>query len=281
MARAITYLYPNETNPSAMKVFQDRSSQIRGFYFKRDYLREISDQQFANNYAVYFLFNEEINDDGLKTIYIGQSRQGARRILDHSKNKDFWTYCIMFVSDSNVFDANAIDYMEYHFINLLKSSSSYLLDNAEPRNRKPTLSIFDVTTYDTYISQIEFLLKAEGINLIEQDKKTTVKYYEPKSKNYEAKVYFQEGKFIVEKNSFIKPPNESLREWYDQGKKYNFFKERIETLLKEEKIESQGNRYRTLVKMPFTSVSAAAEFISSSSENGWDFFRGIKELRNK
>ena len=34
MPRAITYYYFDENNPSAIKVFQDHSSQIKGFYFK-------------------------------------------------------------------------------------------------------------------------------------------------------------------------------------------------------------------------------------------------------
>ena len=134
MARTITYSYIDENNPSAIKVFQDRSSQIRGFYFKRDYLKDMAKEEYATNYAVYFLFSDASDSNGYKTIYIGQSKQGAARVGNHEKNKDFWTYCIMFVSDNNVFDANAIDYMEYHFINLLKKSGTYRLDNTEARN---------------------------------------------------------------------------------------------------------------------------------------------------
>ena len=47
MPRTITYYYPDENNPSAIKVFQDRSSQIRGFYFKRDYLKDVAKEDYA------------------------------------------------------------------------------------------------------------------------------------------------------------------------------------------------------------------------------------------
>jgi hypothetical protein len=280
MPRTITYYYPDENNPSAIKVFQDRSSQIRGFYFKRDYLKDVAKEDYATNYAVYFLFRDEADTNGLKTIYIGQSKLGAGRIGNHDKYKDFWTYCIMFVSDNNIFDANVIDYMEYHFINLLKGSSSYTLDNTEYRNKEPNLSAFDKTTYQTYIQQIEFLLKAEGINFIEREKKDNVKYYIPKSKKYDAKVYFQDGNFIVESGSIIKKPKDNLKTWSDEGKLYNKLTTDIERLIKEDKIEDLGEICRTRVKLTFPSVSSAASFISGASQNGWVFFKDIQELKH-
>lgn len=279
MARTITYYYPDETNPSSVKVFQDRSSQIRGFYFKRDYLSEVAKEEYATNYAVYFLFNDEEDGDGRKTVYIGQSRLGAERITNHSRNKDFWTHCILFVSDNNIFDANVIDYMEYHFINLLKQSSSYALENTEARNREPNLSVFDKTTYQTYIQQIEFLLKAEGVNFVEREKKSDVKYYFPRNKNYEAKIYFQDGKFVVEKGSIINKPKVRLKSWNDEGKFYDKLDNRINRLLDEKKLEDLGDSCKTLVKIPFSSPSAAAELISGTAYSGWEFFKDIEELR--
>lgn len=281
MARTITYYYPDGDNPSAVKIFQDRSSQIRGFYFKRDYLKDVAKEEYATNYSVYFLFNDGADANDHRTIYIGQSKLGAGRISSHEKNKDFWTYCIMFVSDNNVFDANAIDYMEYHFINLLKESSVYTLENTEVRNREPNLSSFDKTTYHTYIQQIEFLLKAEGMNLVERKKNPNVKYYLPRSEKFEARVYFQDGKFVVEEGSIIKKPKDSVKNWSDEGRFYQRLTSEIDRLIKDGKIENQGETCRTLVKLPFTSASAAASFISGASQNGWAFFKDIEELRRE
>lgn len=91
MAKTVTFYYPNEDSPSSMKVFQDKGSQIRGFYFKRDYLKEISAEEKAKNDAIYFLFSDDTQDD-LKKIYIDQSKQGAERISHHDNNEDFWNY---------------------------------------------------------------------------------------------------------------------------------------------------------------------------------------------
>ena len=112
MARTITYYYPDETAPSSLKVFQDRSSQIRGFYFTRDRLEDIAKEENASNYAIYFLMGNSDDEYHTATIYIGQSKNGAGRINDHKQKKSFWSHCIMFVSDNNAFDMNVIDYME-------------------------------------------------------------------------------------------------------------------------------------------------------------------------
>ena len=116
MARAITYYYPDETAPSSLKVFQDRSSQIRGFFFTRDRLEDIAKVENAGNYAIYFLLGNDDDEHPIPTIYVGQSKNGAGRIIDHKYKKSFWSHCIMFVSDNNAFDTNAIDDMEYYFI---------------------------------------------------------------------------------------------------------------------------------------------------------------------
>ena len=94
-------------------------------------------------------------------------------------------------------------------INTLKKSSLYTLNNSEPRNSEPNLSAFDKIIYNNYIAQIEFLLKAEGVNFIESEKRQSVKYYLPKSSRYQAQVYFQDGKFIVEQGSVVFKPKET------------------------------------------------------------------------
>lgn len=63
-------------------------------------------------------------------VYIGQSINGAKRIEEHVKGKDFWSYAIMFVTDNNSFDKLSIDYLEYEFIQRFKKSS-YVLTNRD------------------------------------------------------------------------------------------------------------------------------------------------------
>lgn len=157
--KTVTYYFPNFETPSAMKVFQDRSSQIRAFRFEKEYLDEMLNEEYIKNYSVYFLFDENKN-----TVYVGQSKNGAKKILEDKKRKGFWDYCIMFVSDNNVFDSNTLDYMEAYFAELLIESNNYNLHSSTTKGKVPKLNSFDKITYNMYVNQIEFLLKAEGLD---------------------------------------------------------------------------------------------------------------------
>ena len=280
MARAITYYYPDETTPSSLKVFQDRSSQIRGFFFTRDRLEDMAKVENADNYAIYFLLGNDDDEHPIPTIYVGQSKNGAGRIIDHKYKKSFWSHCIMFVSDNNAFDTNAIDYMEYYFIQKVVSAGVYMVENKDERKKEPNVSIYDKPTYDQYITQIEFLLQIEGVRLTLPAKKIAQKYYKLRGKGPSAQAYFQEGKFYLEVGSIIRPSatkSESMKSIMDRRK------QQIAQLLAEKKIapsKDDDRCYEVLYPLSFKSPSTMAVFVLGRSANGWDEFVGIEELRD-
>lgn len=278
MERVVTYLYPEYENASSLKVFQDRTNQIKAFYFTRDYIKKVEQLESGTNYSVYFLF--DITEDGEMTkVYVGQSKNGAYRMQSHDNNKMFWSFCIMFVTDNNSFDTLTIDYMEYYFIRKLEKSGRYSLENKAMRNIEPNVSIYDKPTVESYIAQIEFLLKAEGINLEEEKSDYKTKFYFPKSEKYNAKIFVKDGKFILAEGSIISGPIPSSKGWSDGGKFYNRYNNYINEFLNDGKIELYKDNYKTLINLTFTSPSAVASLISGHAENGWRFFKDIVELR--
>lgn len=304
LSKTITYYYPVGENPSAVKIFQDRSSQVRGFRFKKEYLSLVQKEEYSDGYGIYFLLGENHGTKEKREIYVGQSKLGIQRILSHNRNKDFWVDCIMFVSDNNIFDTNAIDYMEYYFINSIKNSAQYALNNVEQRNKEPNLNYLDKMVYETYLTQIEFLLKAESIYLdskqgedalqsisnSSQSKPETTsnkhkenydssKLYFSKYEKYNASIKYESGLFILTKNSIINKPIKEMLNWSDGGKLYRrIIKEQSEY---EESglLEDIGDKYKVLSEIPFKSPSGAGTIISGTSVNGWDFFKNIKELK--
>ena len=280
MARAITYYYPDETAPSSLKVFQDRSSQIRGFFFTRDRFEDIAKEQNAGNYAIYFLLGND-EEHAIPTIYVGQSKNGAGRITDHKHKKSFWSHCIMFVSDNNAFDTNAIDYMEYYFIQKVVSAGVYVVENKDERKKKPNVSIYDQPAYDQYVAQIEFLLQVEGVQLALPAKKITGKYYKLKGKGPSAQAYFQDGLFYLDVGSIIRPVSDKSQLKELPNILLNREKQ-IQLLLSEGKIEPYEDHgyYKVLYPLSFRSPSMMAVFILGYNANGWRTFDGIEELRD-
>lgn len=259
-----------------LKVFQDRTNQIKAFYFTKENIKDLERMESVFNYAVYFLFDS--SDADSKKVYIGQSMNGITRIYDHVRNKDFWTYCLLFVTDNNSFDKLSIDYMEHAFIKKLKKSS-FMLMNKDLRTNEPNISIYDRPNLDAYIEQIEFLLNAEGVSLQEVSPNGVgVTYYEPTSKKYKAKLFVKDGKFILVEGSVIRRPTELAKDW-----KVNLYERNnnvINGYLDDGKVEEINGEIVLLMNIEYNSPSMPASLLSGRSENGWLFFKGLNELRS-
>lgn len=276
MQKTVTYLFPNADKASSLKVFQDRTTQITGIYFTRDSIKDVESLQNNKNYAIYFLFNNSEEEDD--RVYIGQSINGVERIKNHVANKEFWTYCIMFVTDNNSFDKLTIDYLEYEFINRFKKSS-FTLTNKDERNNCPNFSIFDKPIFDSFITQIEFLLSTAGIVVSEQRlPKGQLKYYVPSSNKFKGKIYVKDGKFVLCKNSVILRPAESTVNY--SGNFYASLNKQIDDYIEDGKILKTDSGLVTTVDLAFSKPSRVATLLSGHNQNGWVFFKGLNELRN-
>lgn len=277
MERAVTYYYPDADKAESIKMFQDRVSQIRGFFFTRDSLKVAEKLPSSGNHAIYFLFNDSEDDDS--RVYVGQSINGINRITEHAKTKEFWSRCLMFVSDNNSFDKLVIDYLEYAFINKFQKSS-YILTNIDPRSTEPVISVYDKPTINMYVDQIEFLLRAEGVSLINAENVSieSDNVFLPQGK-YHAKLAVSDGRFILLAGSEIKRPIESSKEWADKGRFYQRQNKIIDEYLEDGKINQSGDKFILNINISFKSPSAPANLISGRAENGWLFFKHLEELR--
>jgi hypothetical protein len=274
--KTITYLYPDSEKASNFKIFQDRTNQIKAFYFTKENIKEIEKMDSSFNYAVYFLFDNSESDTN--KVYVGQSMNGVGRISDHVRNKDFWTYCILFVTDNNSFDKLAIDYMEFEFIKKLKKSS-YILMNKDLRATEPNVSIYDKPNLLAYINQIEFLLNAEGIIIDEMKSDSNIEgYYIPKNSKYKAKLFLKDGKFVLASGSEINRPIESSKNW-KSDRFYHRNNSIIDGYIKDEKAELRDGKIILKVNISYDSPSLPATLISGYAENGWKFFKNLDELR--
>ncbi|GEK90235.1 protein of unknown function [Alkalibacterium putridalgicola] len=274
--KTITYFYPDEKKAAYLKVFQDRTNQIKGFYFTKEHIKEIEKLDSSTNYAIYFLFDNSDLDN--KKTYIGQSINGVKRIFDHINKKDFWSYCILFVTDNNSFDKLTIDYMEYEFIKRFKKSS-FTLMNKDPRTNEPNISMYDKPNILAYINQIEFLLSAEGVSIdtISTDQ-FNERFYYPENKNYRSCIFVKDGQFVLAKNSELRRPVDSSKNW-KTGNFFTRYNNMIDNYIEDGKVIEENGVLRTVINMSFDSPSRVAELISGQSTNGWLFFDDLNELR--
>lgn len=259
-----------------MKVFQDRTNQIKGFYFTKEQIKEIEKLDSSTNYAIYFLFDNSDSDN--KKTYIGQSINGVKRIFDHINKKDFWSYCILFVTDNNSFDKLTIDYMEYEFIKRFKKSN-FTLMNKDPRTNEPNVSMYDKPNILSYIKQIEFLLSAEGVSIDPVPSSLiNEKFYYPKNREYKSRIFVKDGQFVLTKDSELRRPVTSSEFW-KTGNFYTRYNSVIDSYIEDGKVIEEDGILKAVINLSFNSPSRVAELVSGRSTNGWSFFEGLKELQ--
>lgn len=271
--------FPDTRNASSLKIFQNPTSQIRGFYFTKSQINKVEELDYANNHAVYFLFSEAEEE----SVYVGQSTKGIERIKSHLRKKDFWQFGIMFVTDNHSFDKLSIDYLEYYFIQAF-AKTQYSLENQDLRPSPPNVNIFNLSTLDAFASQIQFLLEAMGIafNSVIDSTESSIEIEVFKARSpYEASLRIQDGKYVLLKGSLICKPLDKTKSWSDRGNFYNRYIRHFAQLIDsgQAHVLANDSTARLLNDIEFTSPSTPAALCSGKSQNGWVFWKGLDEKR--
>ncbi len=274
--KTVTYLY-DEKAPDGLAVFQDMTTQIRGFSFKQSQLGKVKSLNHAENAGIYFLFSE---DDEIKKVYIGQSVNGVSRIQHHISGKLFWQRCLLFVTDNASFSKTTIDYLEYHFIRFF-DKSDYILENKDLRDKEPNVNDFERPALEESARQIEFLLACQGIKKQETTFKKQGKVYKAAGKN-NAWLVVHDGEFILLQGSHIAYPNLESKQWQNNQTGYDNRMTQIKQFIEQGKLEQiEDSKAKLLMNINFKSPSGAGDFVTGNSVNGWDFWQGLKHDREK
>ncbi len=284
----VTFRFPNMEKADEIKIFQDLTSQIRGYYFTKSEIGMIKQEKHSGNYCVYFLIGTE------KSVYIGQSENGIKRIEDHTRNKNFWTHCLMFVTDNNTFDKTSIDYLENHFIKKF-NQSEYTLENALVMDKTTHTNDFETVRYKNLSKHIERLLLCNGIkieNKTELEKRVGLKNnnitsHHFKNKKGTASIVLLDGSFILKEGSELREPEElkQIMSKNNSSENTNYMKnntiKKIEQLIECGMAKRENGKIVTKEDIIFGSPSGPARLITGNPDNGWDYWVGLSEFRDK
>ncbi|WP_417790249.1 GIY-YIG nuclease family protein [Terasakiella pusilla] len=246
--------------------------------------------------GVYFLTGPDPDDPLRSVVYIGESENVAKRIVQHNKdeNKDYWDrVCVVTSKDQNLTKGH-VRYLESRLISIATVvGRSNLMNGTEPE--VSPLPEADVSDMEYFIEQLRIVLPVLGMEFL-RDKPALPKFtkrteenvdefseWEPfmaqtspefifsdRKATIEAEAVELNGLFFVVAGSTARAQMKSslsirLRQMRDQ-------------LIKEGKLVETDTpgvlRFRDSVE--FSSPSAAAAFIMGTSRNGRDDWK-VKE----
>lgn len=245
----------------------------------RSRLAEVMQRAEAQKTGVYLLFGDIVQIGDPRPVYVGESDNVGRRILQHSKNEDreFEKFCIITSKDLNLTKAHA-RFLENRLSNLARNSGRAHIQNVID----PAVGILpesDVADMEYFVEQVRLVLPVLGFDILrdkfvppsitskevvrESETKTEIVplVLRPSRKGLHATAVERDGEIIVRKGSLAELSPEFAMNQYASLR---------ERLRHEKKlIPNSDNTFLVFEEdVLFASPSAAAAVIYGRNANG-------------
>lgn len=256
-------------NPRGIKIAEITNRTIKAILFPRNQFEAILQRPELANVGFYFLFG--VADNGHEMAYIGEAEDCAERLKQHQRNKDFWNYAVVIISQTHAFTKTHVKYLEYVAIKKASETGRYDLDNSAIPNRPHITESMEADAEDCFeIAKV--LLSTLGFPLFDSVARevvasTPVDVYKLKGNGVEAEGSLVDDGFVVFKDSKVKAT--TVPSCHDYL--INMRNELIQSGI----LVEDGEAYRFTEDYVFSSPSTAGGVILGRSTNGWTKWRTI------
>lgn len=256
-------------NPRGIKIAEITNRTIKAILFPRNQFEAILQRPELANVGFYFLFG--VADNGHEMAYIGEAEDCAERLKQHQRNKDFWNYAVVIISQTHAFTKTHVKYLEYVAIKKASETGRYDMDNSAIPNRPHITESMEADAEDCFeIAKV--LLSTLGFPLFDSVARevvasTPVDVYKLKGNGVEAEGSLVDDGFVVFKDSKVKATTVPSCHDYLINMRNELIQSGILIL--------DGEAYRFTEDYVFSSPSTAGGVILGRSTNGWTKWRTV------
>ncbi len=256
-------------NPRGIKIAEITNRTIKAILFPRNQFEAILQRSELATVGFYFLFG--VADNGHEMAYIGEAEDCAERLKQHQRNKDFWNYAVVIISQTHAFTKTHVKYLEYVAIKKASETGRYDLDNSAIPNRPHITESMEADAEDCFeIAKV--LLSTLGFPLFDSVARevvasTPVDVYKLKGNGVEAEGSLVDDGFVVFKDSKVKATTVPSCHDYLINMRNELIQSGILIL--------DGEAYRFTEDYIFSSPSTAGGVILGRSTNGWTKWRTV------
>lgn len=273
-------IFLHDGTPEGLREIQVKGRTARMYIVTRSRLGDLSHwEQPTSKTGVYAL----VSDDH-STVYIGQSDDVRRRILQHDRDQDDWwnTAILMTTTDDNLHGAVA-RYLESRLIEIVKNAKRSKIKNGQEPN-KPRLSRSDEAFSEGVLGTFLTLLPVNSFYFATPQTRTQSTpasgeatpsaqqadespIFEMKRSQMGIRARAQEvnGKFFVLKGSQART---EVQPSLSEG-----IKIRRQQLIEQGLLKAEGNFLIFQEDVEFSSPSTAAGIITGASVNGRNYWQ--------
>lgn len=256
-------------NPRGIKIAEITNRTIKAILFPRNQFEAILQRPELANVGFYFLFG--VADNGHEMAYIGEAEDCAERLKQHQRNKDFWNYGVVIISQTHAFTKTHVKYLEYVAIKKAGETNRYELGNSAIPNRPHITESMEADAEDCFeITKV--LLSTLGFPLFDSVAREVVAsapmdVYKLKGNGVEAEGSLVDDGFVVFKDSKVKVT--TVPSCHDYL--INLRNELIQSGI----LLQDGETYRLTEDYIFSSPSTTGGVILGRSTNGWTKWRNV------
>lgn len=158
-------IYLSDGSPSGLRHVEIANWSGQAIACPRSRFSELKRWNECQRPGVYFLLEKHSTDDK-NTVYIGESENVYKRLIEHDSKKDFWNEVVLFTSKDENLTKSHIKYLESRLTNITKIADRYSTENGN----KPTESSLprsDKDAMEEFIHNAKMILGTLGHKLLE------------------------------------------------------------------------------------------------------------------
>lgn len=249
-----TYLIDGDPKGTQYAFISNKICQM--FVVPRSNLSYLNTQEKLQKPAFYILLGE---DESTKPqAYIGETENFRERVKDHDSKKAFWQKALIFVSKDADMTKVDVQYLEHKAITEAKKANTYVLSDNKQTPKAPNLPEYQQDSMDEFFEDVKFLASFIGCNIFEVSQPKAEHLFYTKTRNCDAKGFYNSNGFTVLKGSTIAKSAVPSFKW----------EEKREGML-QEYAAIEDNKLTMTSNLTFPSPSTASSFCLGRPSNGW------------
>jgi hypothetical protein len=256
-------------DPRGLRVAELTTSITRVIEVPRALLSEFLAMPEAKQVGLYFLIGDD-EDQDYPPVYIGQTGDAGKRLVEHHQKKEFWNRALVAVSlTHNLTQTHAL-YLEWLSIQQANQAGRYKVENGNGGSRPHTPAPLEADCQD-FFDTIRTLIATLGQPVFEPLAKAkeaagTDELFYYRSPNYDAVGQYTEEGLVVLKGS-------KARKDVAPSMAKHKASTRREALIAEGALVLDGNYFVFQRDVLFKSPSGASDTVSGASTNGWSMWK--------
>lgn len=132
----------------------------------RNKVKDCAKRKDLENPAVYFLFGRAETTTSKPQVYIGETQEVYKRLVQHRSKRDFWNEAVVFMRKDQNLNKGHVKYLENRIHSICHSVDRYDLKN-ENKPSLPQVSEQIKAELDEYIEYIKVLTSLFGHKLLQ------------------------------------------------------------------------------------------------------------------